>query len=762
MASSALSLQWGLDVTATGTLSIGKGLMMAATSDNVSPLALSACERFGATLPASSMSLQKVESALIPRSPAPVAFLKATVGFIHNDCATQLGTSAAGVRFLGFAAALVPTAGVFQSAITLDKMLRDSASDLTFVPTQQGLRDLLRVLEPRAPACGFFDTVIFCQRLVEEQVIPKVLSTNIPADISHSSARTIKDLMLEGVPPADTLAELINAFRQIGRLGLATVATLTIRTGTGIPWVLAFTQWCLDSPISLSIGNFNVLAPANAKVHILVPEDANDLQKRIKITIHHQLEKLDTLIQPYSQDTIEVPSASYRHANRLVTFGAYRDFMIRRLGFDKCCPELLREAIEYSIPLFLSRPLPLSLPIRTHDNLSATKKQPELDSYRLYPFPRLYVVSSVAGKLLSLNEPLSFKKLDEGQSFANLPNVSRHLAQLPKMRCHECHVTDRLDAGFEIKPWDIGYCSKGHFVQSLTLLTCEILAISLFQDPESIFIQASIDRRVVPKDLTYDLEMLLSVSHIPFSRTPFQNRNLVRLAKQLVGHDDGTGKPKDDIISCRHGQVVYHAIFDTFRVQKYGYAELICLPGVLRYKGETFNSLVKGELIPNIFARGFTNMTRLQNNDLLMPRSFDDSSISWHISVSEEVALEAMLQWTSKKGKIIKSSDPSALLDCLGGALILETCAHSQDTQVEVIEDNIFDAPAWGPDYNERYVGVLKVVRVGKAADQLCFALASIRQIQTVVIGKGACFGCCVKLCRTFEAHVLLFCTSRS
>ena len=134
MASSALTLQWGLDSTANGALSVTRGLVMAATSDNVQILALLACEKFGGTLPISSMTLQKIAAVLIPRDPAPVAFLKATVGFLPNDSAAQLGKSAAGARFLAFAAALIPTAGVFQSASALDDMLRKSASDLTLVP----------------------------------------------------------------------------------------------------------------------------------------------------------------------------------------------------------------------------------------------------------------------------------------------------------------------------------------------------------------------------------------------------------------------------------------------------------------------------------------------------------------------------------------------------------------------------------------------------------------------------------------------------
>ncbi|KAJ6781762.1 hypothetical protein PWT90_05999 [Aphanocladium album] len=488
MASSAISLQWGLDATATGTLSLARGLVMAATADNVSILALMACEGFGGTLPASAMSIQKVEGALVPRTAAPVAFLKATVGFLHNDCAVQLGKSAAGIRFLVFAAALIPTAGVFQSAAALDKMLRSSASDLTVVPPLQALRDLLKVLEPRMPACGFFDSVVFCQKLIEEHIIPRVLYSNIPSEYSCQDVRLLELRMLEGVPPPETLIELINAFRQLGRLGHDTIEALTIRTGIGIPWLLAFAQWCLDSPISLSIGDFRVLAPADAKVHFLIPENIRDLERRIKISIHHRLENLETLVQTSSRDSIKVESASYSADNRLVTLEAYWEFTLRELGFDNCSLDLLREAIEYSIPIALSHLNrsynPGSEPERCPEELDHLHEN-ELEGFRLSPLPSIHVVLRVTRKLLAVNGPFIFKRLDEGQFIKGLPQVSRHLAQLQQISCHECNVRDMPNGGTGSEAWDIGHCSEDHFFRSLASLTF-ITSATKFTMPYSL------------------------------------------------------------------------------------------------------------------------------------------------------------------------------------------------------------------------------------------------------------------------------------
>ncbi len=82
----------------------------------------------------SGETTNKVERILLP-SPesAPIRFLKATVGFSRNDCATQLGNSAAGVRFLGLTAALVPSLGAFESARSLDLMLKRTTDDIKSV-----------------------------------------------------------------------------------------------------------------------------------------------------------------------------------------------------------------------------------------------------------------------------------------------------------------------------------------------------------------------------------------------------------------------------------------------------------------------------------------------------------------------------------------------------------------------------------------------------------------------------------------------------
>jgi hypothetical protein len=64
----------------------------------------------------------------------------------------------------------------------------------------------------------------------------------------------------------------------------------------------------------------------------------------------------------------------------------------------------------------------------------------------------------------------------------------------------------------------------------------------------------------------------------------------------MVGHevevDDEDG---DTLLTAGKGQVLYPVIFNTFNIEKQGYMELACLPGTLKYEGETYRVVMGGE-----------------------------------------------------------------------------------------------------------------------------------------------------------------------
>ena len=92
-----LALQWSLQQTANEALSVARGVVVVATSDNIQALALLACERFGATLAMCPETCDRIERLII-RVPKPVRiFIGAYVGYSAGDSAAQLVKSKAGV-----------------------------------------------------------------------------------------------------------------------------------------------------------------------------------------------------------------------------------------------------------------------------------------------------------------------------------------------------------------------------------------------------------------------------------------------------------------------------------------------------------------------------------------------------------------------------------------------------------------------------------------------------------------------------------------
>ena len=228
MAHVSTPLTWSLDSTASTTISVLKDVMRAATSDNVQPLALIACEKFGATLAMCPETNKKMEDLIVKVSaPKHVRFIKAQIGYSTNDAATQLSRSLAGVQFLGLASALVSSMSTFEGANTLSIMLIGSASDKTLLPTPRQLKDLLGVMEHRFIRSGFADIWVGYQILLSSGLKPS-------ANNDHDERPYELDGLTK-IPASDGVSKLVEAFRQLNRLGDAT--SISIRATSCAPWV---------------------------------------------------------------------------------------------------------------------------------------------------------------------------------------------------------------------------------------------------------------------------------------------------------------------------------------------------------------------------------------------------------------------------------------------------------------------------------------------------------------------------------------------
>ncbi|VBB84388.1 Putative protein of unknown function [Podospora comata] len=133
----SISPQRSLDTTAQSGITIARGVLQAETSDNIQPLAILACERFGNIIAVSIETRRKMEHGVVPiPPPAVLSFLQVTVGFAANDSVARFGRSLAGLHFLGLICSLVSVMDTFNSGLAVHAMLEESAADKTLLPTE--------------------------------------------------------------------------------------------------------------------------------------------------------------------------------------------------------------------------------------------------------------------------------------------------------------------------------------------------------------------------------------------------------------------------------------------------------------------------------------------------------------------------------------------------------------------------------------------------------------------------------------------------
>jgi len=223
---SAPQLQWDLSRSVDSTLAVTQGVIRAATTDNVQPLPLLACERFGATVVVSPATCRKVESEVIKMqtsSARVLTFLEATIGYSRDDCTSHLARSQAGIQFIALAATLIPSLSAFDGGTALSIMLNESAADKTSVPPVSQLKYLLMSLEPRCVRLGFSDQVFGWTMLLYK---PSVASATF---IGGTPTGYHLDRMPH-VPSPNFIGKLVGALRQLS----GTRSGITIRIDAGM------------------------------------------------------------------------------------------------------------------------------------------------------------------------------------------------------------------------------------------------------------------------------------------------------------------------------------------------------------------------------------------------------------------------------------------------------------------------------------------------------------------------------------------------
>ena len=215
--------------------------------------------------------------------------MKAQIGYSANDSATQLSQSLAGIQFLGLAAVLTSSMGAFEGADALSEMLTASASDKTLLPPPRQLKDLLAVIEHRVVRSGFADLWVGYQILLSSSLRPS-------AGYDYEKGLDRSEYFVE-IPAFNGVSNLVEAFRQLNRLGDAT--SITIRASSCAAWVIAFIRWCLGVPPSIILPHGKALLDQpTSNITLFLEDSANP--SAFEISIHRSIDSPADLLRSES------------------------------------------------------------------------------------------------------------------------------------------------------------------------------------------------------------------------------------------------------------------------------------------------------------------------------------------------------------------------------------------------------------------------------------------------------------------------------
>ncbi|KAL9107952.1 MAG: hypothetical protein Q9187_008358 [Circinaria calcarea] len=374
----AFAVQWSLNETSATTLTVARGLVKAATSDDVQPLALRACEQFGTTLPMTAEIRLKMETIARKRHSTMLDFIKCQVGYSEGDSADYLSRTDGGVRFLGFAATLYSIKSSISAAQILEEMVRETAKDKQLLPTILQYKNLIDALESKLALSGFANSVQGWATVCSS--IGAGLKPRLPS---------------YAAPDRTKIKDLVQALNQCFRVGEE--CTILIESAfIYFPWTIAFVKWFSGTP---------PMVWTTEKILLDIPESSVNIRETHKegqvsavhfdISLTRKLDSLKTLINHEA-------NAGYLNLGGLVDVDVWLRNRIasyqRRITAGLPLIALLQQTLWVIISTFPDKLL-LTTDLRIVDKLSKSDL-PEPNSYRAYPFPVSAIRLQIAQYLL--------------------------------------------------------------------------------------------------------------------------------------------------------------------------------------------------------------------------------------------------------------------------------------------------------------------------------------------------------------------------
>ena len=714
-------------------IGVARGFFEAATTDNVQPLALLACESFGATVAMSPESCHKA-FLLCTRSheSAVLAFLKARIGYRTGDSAWQLAQSDAGLRFLGLAACLC-TIGSWDAAVILHELIQTTAADKKLVPTSQHLKQLMRALEDRLATSGFAESALGWAILFDHEAKD--------SDFREYRCR-FGDSHCTNTPSTKLIVGLTMAMSRLARIG-EEVKRVEVTASVGAAaWLLAFIKWSLGTPPVTVFPDGRTFAPHNdSRVILRITKEPSKAQVDIyDYTDNIKNMVVDTLARTGFVGMVDV--RMYGESMLQKYFGSPHD-----LQYRACVQALPYACVLARKNLVVRNVVSTAKMPNIHMKGSQTSDKTKLTTGQI--FPSLNKISHILHDYIGGRPdeaPFILAGLSLPNAIEDLPLVSQVKNWIATVCvCRACQNTSKY----------IGTrCEFKLFVADIGKVVAHMLAISLFNSTDPKGVRIRFGSKVSDP---FTQPFIQSVQSILLNKKPAKCSvsDIIEIACQLVGHE--VSNKNAWVMSSRYDQTVFPRLFSSQRLQSEEILCLECIPGFLmwgelRYDTVQFSDLARigffddddpapGLVIePNRWQKTMNDGVSVCPKDL-----WGSCELKWQVE-PKDTTLEVALVMPQLEG--LPKRNPRWVLDSAAESVFVD-CIHNRMGSVLSSTSNIYTMEPAHPIPKSQDQGSIGIVVCDKNEQVRFFSLGLGRPC---IIRQDACLECCMRCCKKLAA----------
>lgn len=704
---------WALTESSRDVLSVSRGIMQAATSDNVQVIALAAAEAFGATIAMSQRTLMVTEKSASRRDTSAVLeFLQAQIGWSTYDSAYQLASSDAGLRFLGLTAVLITARNPLHGAETVETLMRNTAGKNQILPTLGQVMDLINAIRPKMCQARFADKIVGAE----------ILLTGLLGPQSHGTWYSLAGAM----PGPQQIAELVSAFAKVKRIGTTEdnfdrrgSMRLNITATSGHAWLFAFAEWCLGGPPDIigPDGRMLLEQPDHDDVHVTLYLNLGVVEAQSEVLVDIQY----AIDQP--KELWTAPSAQTESWVGFVSIANYGQHHLRYLGLAE---GFSFTAVHYAVAYYLCCIQRRAVPAGIKEEFADYMSQVLPSRPRIETIFSLYMGRDMPPRVESL--------VATGRPVHQLPIVLTQLEAL-RAQCHCRQCNDRTDSPL------YEYCVLSNLQESIAPIAFDILAIACLESVDQVEPLLDISSLGIARfrdaKISKALESFAKQPAVDIVIKPFQIcRRALRLFGMPVKENYETW-----LVTSHAGQVLYPSILDAPHLDGRFIYRLKCYRGQLEYRRERY-SLVTG-------AGGIHGSSSLSSEavDTIRDLTSDDNTALTWMTTRRVDHLELSV------GLASHVEDPSHFFRYHPMALYLNRCPHDPDHPLPAPDgEAVFVTPR--PTNPDPRFDVQVVPVAGNDAKRF-FAFANVFGVKAVVRGQ-ACLGCCLALCRRAAYEVVI------